>query len=147
MARANCLHSPRLKGVGELNDEIVMYIVLNTDLKMSRGKQIASACHACLKAYETALRFDNTSKMAHEWHNASHTKIVLKASNAEILNLINKYIEGVTPFISAKIQEFVANFIIDEGRTQVEPGSITSLAFSPMPKSKCPAEIAKLKLV
>ena len=75
------------------DDELVMYIIINDDLKMSKGKIAAQAAHVAVKATLNA-----TSKLCtdlypqfKEWILGSYTKIVLKADTKLLENLIEHY--------------------------------------------------------
>lgn len=113
--------------------EIVMYIIINKDLKMSPGKIAAQAAHVAVKAYAQSP----TSYIADLWYKGSYAKIILKASEYEIKELSKKYTD--TTFIT-----------IDEGRTEIPKGSLTALAFCPMYKDtvdEIVPEIKNLKLL
>lgn len=66
--------------------EIVMYIVINKDIKMSPGKIAAQAAHVAVKAYvETQTHYT-----AELWYKGSYAKIVLKASEKTLQELSKK---------------------------------------------------------
>jgi PTH2 family peptidyl-tRNA hydrolase len=113
-----------------MSEEPVMYIIVNKEVKMSPGKLAAQVAHSAVKAshegYETGW-WDS-------WYQGSYTKIILKASKFEMQELMNKYYAQVS-------------FTLDEGRTEIPKGTLTTLAFIPMLKSEAPPELAKLKLL
>lgn len=112
--------------------EVVMYIVMNKDIKMSPGKLAAQASHVAVKAYARGKVSDCWTTT--EWYGGSYAKIVLKASVYEIRELLKKYPE-------------VTVQTIDEGRTEIAKGSLTAIAFVPMDKDNAPAELKELKLL
>jgi PTH2 family peptidyl-tRNA hydrolase len=100
-----------------------MYVLVNTDLKMTKGKIASQVGHVvgCIteeiirKSYESdTINKDYISYM--NWKNSGSAKIILKASQNEI----TKFIEKPKTI-----------HIIDEGRTQIEPNSLTVLGFYP----------------
>lgn len=109
-----------------MDNKVVMYIVVNSDLKMSAGKIAAQVGHVVQLITEEIIRTSYEKKKPPleyvqymKWKSSGCAKIVLKAPQAEIEKLM------VLPS---------ARHIIDEGRTQVEPGSLTVLGFCPTDK-------------
>jgi len=102
--------------------EIVMYIIVNKDLKsMSPGKMAAQVAHSAVKA--SHLGETREPEWWKEWYKGSYPKIVLKASEFEMREIIKSYTE-------------CSAFTIDEGRTEIPRGSLTTLAFIPMPRDE-----------
>lgn len=127
-----------------------MYFVIASDLKMDKGKigaQIGHASHLLYrlalgvffpqslpielktkKTQEAIIKFrlktEDEQKILQDsfidWEQKSYPKIVLKASREQMNEL------------SSHCDEFV----IDEGRTQIEKGSQTVLAWLPRPKEE-----------
>ena len=93
-----------------------MYLVVNKDLRMRPGKMAAQVGHAVRALTTYGLEHD-VGRWNHYVRN-SEAKIVLKASEEEILRLKKKHYEAVP--------------IYDEGRTQIPKGSLTVLGFSPL---------------
>ena len=113
--------------------EPVMYILVNKDIKsMSPGKMAAQVAHSAVKASHLGMHKDNATWI--NWYQHSYTKIILKASEFEIRDIKAKY-----PTITVDT--------IDEGRTEIPKGSLTTLAFIPLDKDKAPAELKELKLL
>lgn len=137
-----------------MDDEPVMYIVVNSDLKMSKGKIAAQVAHSACKAVAEGLKTEgafgivakklnlgsielehiNKGDMFIKWWNGSYTKIILKASEEEIKKLIIRY-------------GSLCRHTYDEGRTQIENDSLTTVAFVPMKKTDAPEELKELKLL
>ena len=109
-----------------------MYIVINKDLKMSPGKIAAQAAHVAVKAYVLGINTD--AKSTSDWYSGSYAKIVLKASEYELREILNNM-----PNITVST--------IDEGRTEISKGSLTAIAFIPLDRDKVTDEIKCLKLL
>lgn len=92
-------------------------IIMNSDVKMSKGKTAAQAAHGSLTAYVNA----NGSLSAKDWYKNSMTKVVLKAD----LNTMLAIAKG------ASANGIPVAIIKDEGRTEIEPGTITCVAIGP----------------
>lgn len=92
-------------------------IVVRTDLGMGTGKLAAQVAHAALSAYE-----DTDSRTRNAWKGSGQKKVVLKASGeAQLFELADK-----------AEREGLPNAIIrDAGHTQLEPGTVTTLAIGP----------------
>jgi PTH2 family peptidyl-tRNA hydrolase len=108
--------------------ELVMYFVVNSDLKMGYGKMAAQVAHAAIDAYE---RTDD-KVVLQNWRKNGSAKVVLTAPHEKILELLNKFSCQCWP-------------IYDQGRTQICPNSLTVLGFSIMPKGSNP-DLCTLKL-
>ena len=135
--------------VGEMTseDEIVMYIVINADLKMGKGKIAAQAAHSAVKVgnlltgfslvnHSLSIESEEMDKYIlwwNSWLKSSYVKVVLKGNAKLIKTLIEKY-----PKISRSTT--------DEGRTQIS-GGLTSIAFFPMPRGEALKELKELKLI
>ncbi len=117
-------------------DEIVMYIVVRSDLHMSPGKMAAQVGHAVQLAirHAEALRADFTDYLT-PWEAGSYAKIVLACSGEwELYTVAN------SPFWRA---------VVDEGRTEIAARTVTCAALVPMPKEAARAMspmLAKLRL-
>jgi PTH2 family peptidyl-tRNA hydrolase len=105
-----------------MSDDYVMYIIINDDLKMQKGKIASQVGHAIQQLIENIFEIYSISKKEKQiytnyknWKNGCK-KIVLKCSYKELLELqIN------SDCIS----------IYDAGKTQVEPNSLTCVGFYP----------------
>jgi PTH2 family peptidyl-tRNA hydrolase len=110
---------------GRSRDEPTLYILVNQDLKMSRGKLGAQIGHAVQDIVSQALKqtyhpsrrrlsFDLSTY--HGWDKGSSRKIILKAPQAVLQTHLDD-------------PDSVA--VYDEGRTEVEPDSLTVIAWFP----------------
>jgi PTH2 family peptidyl-tRNA hydrolase len=107
-------------------------MVMREDLDMSPGKLAAQTAHASLGAYDKAERQDIDA-----WKRTGTTKVVLSGwSEQELLDL---YKEAVSKYLPASI-------IADEGRTEVDPGTITGVGIGPAPADTIDFITGHLKL-
>lgn len=109
-----------------MSDDYVMYIIINNDLNMAKGKIASQVGHVVQHIIEDILESYYNSKKQTEkylnytkWKNGCK-KIILKTSQANLLNLIENY--NCVP-------------IYDAGKTQVEPNSLTVIGFYPSNKN------------
>ena len=95
-------------------------IVARTDLGMGEGKLAAQVAHASLQAYEEASSTDQR-----EWKGGGQKKVVVQAtSESDLFELAEKArLEGVPHAI-----------VRDAGHTELEPGTVTTLAVGPAPE-------------
>jgi len=114
------------------SDEIVMYIVVNSELKMDKGKIAAQVAHSAVKASHRGSV--DTADEWTKWFAGSYTKICLKAPAFMLKKLMKLYPKTC-----------IGTY--DEGRTQIPSGSLTTVAFIPMAKGKAPKELSQLKLL
>lgn len=90
---------------------MLMYLVVNNDLPMKKGKIAAQIGHGVGlyvdRVYTTGIEKDNYD----QWMNEEMMKIVLKAPEAELRSLL------------AKDENIIK--VIDNGHTQIPPNSLT----------------------
>lgn len=119
-------------GINESIDlPLYMYILVNDDLKMGKGKIAGQVSHVVgliteeiiRKYYESSKDVPESSKGVLDcysrymvWKASGHAKVVLKASQEQIEQLIG---------------EPESIYIRDAGRTQIAPNSLTVLGFYP----------------
>jgi PTH2 family peptidyl-tRNA hydrolase len=101
----------------------VMYLIINNDLNMGKGKIAAQVAHVVELIIEELVRAELSSTKKKSfledynlWKKTGRAKIVLKATEEEIKQL-------------SRLDD--ARYIIDTGLTQVEPGSMTAIGFLP----------------
>lgn len=114
-------------------NEYKQCIIVRMDLKLSSGKLAAQVAHASV----TSLDFANTRDIVN-WKNSGQKKVVLKI---ETLNDILKLKEQV------KIKKLPFALIIDAGKTEIEPGTITALGIGPVISEKIDILTSKLKML
>jgi PTH2 family peptidyl-tRNA hydrolase len=107
----------------------VMYFVVNQSLTMGKGKIAAQVGHGAIEIF----RHHPQTPAFRRWDTTGHAKIVLRAPQETLMTLAHKY-------------SHISRSIHDAGRTQVEPGSLTVLAFQVMEKDSNP-DLIDLKLL
>lgn len=120
-----------------MNDETIMYFIINKDLNMSAGKIAAQVGHAVvgyMNQYFMLLGNEKWFRDNHnEWlKNGVQKKIVLKATEQEINKIIEQIQNynnnhGVTPIMGVTV--------VDAGLTEVPAGSHTCFAIYPNTKN------------
>jgi len=120
--------------------------LINTDLKMGKGKIAVQVAHGEIFYMETVLRILSPSSIKEtemiisyaEWRLRDQLmkKIVLKATEKEIHDFIDIY--GSTYWMK---------MVIDKGLTQVPEDSLTCLVIEPLPEEKCDEIFNHLKLL
>jgi PTH2 family peptidyl-tRNA hydrolase len=108
-----------------------MYILVNDDLKMGKGK-IGSQIGHCVSSLIQKLE-KNTSKNKY-WLNNGEPMIILKTTEEKLLQLRKKYSK-----ISVEIR--------DAGKTQVSPDSLTTIGFIPLYEEEIPLDLTTMKLL
>ncbi|MCL2687898.1 MAG: peptidyl-tRNA hydrolase Pth2 [Methanobrevibacter sp.] len=92
-------------------------IVVRKDLKMSKGKIAAQACHACLGSYKKA-----DSNKIKTWEIDGAKKVIVKVNTLEELFEIKEIAK----------KNNVPNYMVkDAGRTEIPTGTITCLGIGP----------------
>ena len=107
-------------------------VLIRTDLKMDKGKIAAQCGHAFVYAY----RFSENTR--DEWYKTGMTKIVLKVSSEEELL---RYRAILT------LNNISTWIVVDQGRTQIAPNTITCLGIEICDKSKLDTLLKDLKLL
>jgi len=111
-------------------------IVVRTDLKMGKGKLATQVAHASVTAFYETL--SKKPDIAVRWIKEGQKKVVLKVKSVKELKLI---------FEDAINNGIIAVMIHDAGLTQLEPGTITSVAIGPDIEEKIDSITGKLKLL
>ena len=107
--------------------DYVMYVAA---IKLPPGKLAAQVSHAVLGLYRKITSNMEFAMIRHWWLNnderkdgGTQAKIILKLENDMDANAVIAFCE------SAKIPSYV---VVDAGRTVVEPGTRTAIAFGPV---------------
>lgn len=129
------------KGIDDDN-EYVMYIIVNNDLKMGKGKIASQCCHSVGKIVRILEQAPQEHYYYTSWLNNHEPMIILKANQKEINKLIKDY--KVTSYDITKLWCVPTH---DAGRTQIAPNSLTTLAFRPMMRKYVPQMLKSLKLL
>lgn len=98
-----------------------MYIIANQGLEMSSGKLAAQVAHAAVRAFERS-----DSAVIPDWFSQGEMKVVLQARDEahmrNVIDYLNQYLT-IDPYV-----------VIDEGRTEVPPLSMTAIGLPIMNK-------------
>lgn len=108
----------------EQTNPLCMYVLVNEDLKMGKGKIASQVGHVVgliteeiiRKSYEVSKGVPDCYQRYMEWKMSGHAKIILKATEAQIIGLIG---------------ESESIYIRDAGHTQIAPDSLTVIGFYP----------------
>lgn len=107
-------------------------ILLREDVGMSKGKMIAQACHASLKAYKKADSSDVS-----EWEASGAKKVALQVDGEELRQ----------KRMDAEASGLTVSTVKDAGHTEVEPGTETAIAIGPDEESRIDSVTGDLKLI
>ena len=119
------------------NNDIVMYILVNNNLNMSKGKLASQVAHSACNVVSYMVK--NPTPTYREWLRTGAAKIVLRSDVNEM--------ESLTSLFNNRSHEIWCDYILDQGKTEVSPGSLTTIAFNPIYKCKAPDFIQKMKLL
>ena len=117
-----------------VEEPYVMYIIVNKSLPMRSGKIASQVGHAVQKITEYCMTKEK--KIWSYYCSNNYAKIILK------INDENKLLE-----ILNELKHIHKSYAVDEGRTQIEPNSLTAIGFIPMQKKDVPECLKKLKLL
>lgn len=107
-------------------------IVVNSDIKLSKGKTAAQCAHAAVSALHKA-----DSKTTNKWKDDGQKKIVVKASLEQIFSAQEK----------CKKLKLPNAIIRDAGRTEVAEGTVTALGIGPESEEKIDKVTGSMKLL
>lgn len=122
--------------------ECVMYILVNSDLKMKAGKIGAQCAHSACEVVKKLESFTSYPPYYRHWLHNGQPKIVLKCDESTMKQIIGTY-----SYCPSLPDDKWCFHTLDAGRTQVEAGSLTTIAFRPMARESTPEFINKLKLL
>ena len=112
--------------------DLKQVIIVNSDLKMSKGKIAAQVSHASLNAY---LRADNQKRS--EWLSSGGKKVVVEEDPQNFGKVIRE----------AERLNIPCYKVSDAGLTEVKPGSETAIGLGPEEASKIDTITGEMKLV
>ena len=106
------------------DDEYKVVILVRQDVKMSKGKTVAQACHAAVSCAMQAYR--KQPSVFSDWDSNGQKVVCLKvASQKELFEY--KAI--------ADAQKIITGVVCDAGRTEIDPGTITCMGIGPAKQS------------
>ncbi len=117
-----------------------MVIVVRTDVDMGKGKVAAQVAHAAVSLVLKVLNSRNESwkRWLESWLNEGQPKIVVKVQSFE--ELMQRKQKAETLGLPTEV-------IVDAGKTQVEPGTVTCLGIGPAPSEVIDKVTGDLKLL
>jgi len=119
------------------DNELVQYFVVNKDLGMSAGKVGAQVAHVATATAVARFRDENMSLYDKTnfdiWCDIAMVKVVLEASEEEMLRLLGEHEEFYT--------------MVDEGRTEVANNSLTVIGMMPMKRKDAQKIIGHLPIL
>jgi peptidyl-tRNA hydrolase, PTH2 family len=120
--------------IDEKEQSYVMYNVVNTSLKMGKGKLAAQVGHGVHKIAQYCLQYEKEIWM--KYINSNIPKIVLKTKSQDHLMEVIE-----------KTKDIFKCYVVDEGRTQIAKNSLTVVSYIPMLKENAPDVLKELKLL
>jgi peptidyl-tRNA hydrolase len=109
--------------------------------QVGHSRKVASqAGHAVQLAIRAVERSGDERALRHlyAWEARSYTKIALKVAGPEDLDALCRRL-GEAGVLHARV--------VDEGRTVIEPGTVTAVGLQPLPRSEAAAFVANLRLL
>lgn len=118
------------------SEEYKLVVLVRNDLKMGKGKIAAQVGHASVEA---ALYAEKKNKRAFDaWMSSGQAKIVLRVDSLDELLEFGRIAKGNGIHVTS---------IVDAGRTQIEPGSMTCIALGPAPIGELDKITGELKML
>ena len=113
--------------------EYKQVIIVRRDLRLSRGKLSVQVSHASLDAYGKADK-----RMRSEWESDGAKKVVVRVEGLKDLMKI---------YEEARESGLPCSIIKDAGRTELAPGTVTSVAIGPEREEKIDRITGRLKML
>ena len=130
------LTAPRRIGGVLIEEDLKMVFIINSELKMGKGKIAAQVGHAAVSS--TLKSGEKTPHLFEAWLAAGQKKICVKANDSSHIEEIEKQANQLK-ILSVKIN--------DAGHTQIPSGSLTVLALGPDEEEKLDELTGELKLL
>lgn len=130
-----------------VEDEVLQYILVRSDIKMSKGKTAAQVAHAAVECYiklfdkiiesKKGEELSYFMEVRHKWLSTGTKKVVLDAGSISRL-------DGI---IASLDDDIIAHVVVDQGRTEIEPDTITCVGVGPDYASKLTPMFQDLELL
>ncbi len=117
------------------DSEYKVVVLVRNDLKMSKGKAAAQACHAAVSCALAAQKKHPSEFSA--WNSAGQKVSVLKVESQKDLFEFKAIAEA---------QGITCSIVCDAGRTEVDPGTYTCLGIGPEKQEKLDKITGELKM-
>lgn len=137
---------------------LVLYVMVNQDLKMGKGKIAGQVGHAVETVILHMLKFQPA--LYNQYHFSHRRKVVLKSNEAEMKLLLKKYgyqfpskdnkstmLRQENGKSEGEKEGIWCVPIYDAGMTQIPANSLTVIGFGVMTKENAPEEIKEAKLL
>lgn len=129
---------------------ITMYIIVNNDLAMGKGKIIAQCCHGVCDVIRQ-LHTEKNDEIYRSWLKNGQKKIVLKATQKQLITLLDEFNIFKSNISKSNISKSNKNIwcygVYDAGLTQIPENSLTCVVFRPLAPDQIPNIIHSLKLL
>lgn len=129
---------------------ITMYIIVNNDLAMGKGKIIAQCCHGVCDVIRQ-LHTEKNDEIYRSWLKNGQKKIVLKATQKQLIALsdeFNIFKSNVSKSNGSTSNKNIWCYgVYDAGLTQIPENSLTCVVFRPLAPDQIPNIIHSLKLL
>jgi len=114
-------------------------IIVRVDLEMGKGKLASQVAHAAVSSVLNCLRRGGVWKeWVEQWEREGQKKVVLKVKSLEELLELKRRAEELG---------LPTSIVVNAGRTQVEPGTITCICIGPAPEGLVDRVTGGLKLL
>jgi len=107
-----------------------IYIIINSDLRLSTGKICSQVGHA---VQDVVISCRGNRKRWQTYKNSGSAKIVLKADQ-----------QTFDEILASSCKKFI---VTDAGKTECLEGTITAIGFAPLFENEVPDSIRSLKLL
>ncbi len=122
--------------VPDRDSEYKVVVLVRSDLKMSKGKAAAQACHAAVSCALASQKKHPLEFSA--WNSAGQKITVLKVDSERDLFEFKAIAEQ---------QRITCSLVCDAGRTEIEPGTYTCLGIGPRKQSDLDKITGDLKML
>ncbi len=117
------------------DEDYRIYILVNKQLNLSPGKVGAQVGHGIADIVENMISDKRNRKIWRKYKACGSTKIVLKAKTTqELISVLDQ------------TKHLQKTYVIDQGRTQCPPDSLTVVVYYPIPCQMVPSCIKNLSL-
>lgn len=119
---------------GMEQNEVIQYIIVRTDLGMSRGKIAAQVAHAAVECYRKLIdramieekKYQDSSqhifpRIHNKWVTSGTKKVVLDGGSLSQFEALTSSLDD----------DIISHIVVDQGRTEIEPDTITCVGVGP----------------
>lgn len=124
-------------GIFDDDNDYVLYILVNDDLKMDLNKLIKFCCNSICEVVKVNENLKCKSENYINWSKTGEKIIIFKAKEEDLLYCVNQY--------SDPNKEIWCQNILGLGNPEKSPFSMTTVAFTPILRKNTPEFISKLK--